>query len=457
MTTVDRQQLIEKAAEGAAALTKPGLHRIDDGGSGLYLQITSARARSWIYRFQLHGVTRDMGLGPALAAPPVRAVTLVEASKLADEARRLRAQGIDPVKQRKDKLVEERRDSVKAVTFKQCAEEYIEHNKAGWKNDKHKAQWYMTMLGRLPPEKGGKPTKQNYCRALHAKPIGEITVTDVLDVLRPIWLTKTETASRIRNRIELVINYATPTYRSGDNPATVAILKSKLPKVSKVRRVKHHRSLPYRELPGFMKDLRSRPGVSCRALEFAILTVARTDEVLSARWAQIDWEEGYWNLDPEVMKNDRAHRVWLSPRALQILREMHAKRDGDYIFPGKKVGATLSENSLIKVVQLMGYHDRAVPHGFRGTFSTWAEKEARDKDGLRFPDPMIELCMSHEVGSEVRRAYKRPDGRDLRQELLEVWSGYCASPPTVTKVLTLHKPQDLTADDLLKMVEDNLG
>jgi len=283
----------------------------------------------------------------------------------------------------------------------------------------------MTLLGRTPD---GKPTAESYCKVLHAKPVQEVTVADVLDVLKPIWLTKTETASRIRNRIELVINYATPTYRTGDNPAALAILKSKLPKANKVHRVKHHRSLPYKEIPGFMEELRGRPGISCRALEFAILTVARTDEVLSARWSQIDPGEGYWTLDEEEMKNDRAHRVWLCPRALEILRELRAKSaPGGYIFPGQKLGQTLSENSLVKVVKLMGCHDRAVPHGFRGTFSTWAEKEARDRDGMRFPDPMIELCMSHEVGSDVRRAYKRPDGRDLRQELLEVWAEFCAS------------------------------
>jgi integrase len=302
---------------------QPGLYH--DGG-GLYLRVTDTGARNWILRFMLDRRPRWMGLGP------LDLYGLQDARAKALDARRKRHEGIDPIEARRAERARQRLDAAKAITFKQCGEDYIASHRAGWRNAKHKYQWSATLSAYAYPVIG-------------ALPVQAVDTGLVLKVLQPIWTAKPETAGRVRQRMESILDFAKVRgFRDGENPARWrGHLDKLLPARSRVRQVEHLAALPYAELPAFLASLRTREAVAARALEFLILTAARTGEVIGARWNEIDLLDKTWTVPAARMKAHREHRVPLSGRALAILNEMQASRHGDaFVFPGRKPGRALS-------------------------------------------------------------------------------------------------------------------
>ncbi|MGH7046817.1 MAG: tyrosine-type recombinase/integrase [Stellaceae bacterium] len=394
------KRLTARAAETAK---KPGL--LADGG-GLYLHVSPGGAKSWIFRWKRDGRLRDMGLGP------LSTFGLAAARDKATECRRLVYDGVDPIEERRAKRLVAKIDTAKVMTFRQAAEAYIRAHSAGWRNPKHAAQWPATLGTYVYPVMGELPVQA-------------VDVGLVMKAIEPIWQTKPETASRVRGRIEAVLDWATARgYRQGENPARwKGHLENLLPPRSKVRRVKHHAALPFAELPAFMAELRQQEGVAARALEFAILTVARTGEAIGARWSEIDLEARLWTIPPERMKKaDREHRVPLSEPAMAILRDVAAIRMSNYVFPGGRPGRPLSNMSMLMLLRRMGRDDATV-HGLRSTFSDWvAERTA-------FPAEVREMALAHTVGDKVEAAYRRGDLFAKRRQLAEAWGRYCSTPP----------------------------
>jgi len=378
----------------------PGLFA--DGG-GLYLQVAPSGAKTWIYRFQIAGRRRDMGLGSAAI------FSLAEAREKALAARRLVAEGTDPIEARRAQRLAKALDSAKSMTFRQCAEAYIRAHESGWRNAKHSAQWTATLATYAYPHFGDLPVQ-------------EIDVGLVMKAVEPIWSTKPETASRVRGRIESVLDWATVRqYRTGENPARWrGHLESLLPKKTKVRAVEHHAALPYVEIAGFLVELRQQEGVAARALEFGILTAARTGEVLGARWDEIDFASCLWTIPGARMKAGKEHRVPLSDTALAILEKMREQRASDYVFRGGAAGRPLSNMALLMTLRRMK-RDDLTAHGFRSTFSDWcAERTA-------FPAEVREMALAHAVGDKVEAAYRRGDLFEKRRQLAEAWARFCAA------------------------------
>jgi integrase len=382
---------------------RPGMH--PDGG-GLYLQVTENGA-SWIYRYMLNGRAREMGLGP------LALFGLQDARAKALDARKLRHEGIDPIEARKAARARERLDAAKAMTFKQCAEAYINAHRAGWRNAKHAAQWETTLATYAGP-------------VINALPVQTIDTALVLKVLEPIWATKPETASRLRGRVESILDWAKVRgYREGENPARWrAHLDKLLPARSKVRRVEHYAALPYAELPGFLVALREQEGIAARALEFTILTAARTGESMGATWNEINWADKVWTIAATRMKAGKEHRVPLCDRALAILREVkpaevapnHAEQ---FVFPGGKPGQPLSNMAFLMLLRRMA-RDDLTAHGFRSTFRDWAAERTN------FPSEVVEMALAHAVGDKVEAAYRRGDLFNKRRRLMSAWSEFCA-------------------------------
>lgn len=377
-----------------------GAGRYADGG-GLYLQIGPIGGKAWLFRFMRNGRAREMGLGPF----PL--VTLSEARVAAAEARKLLLAGTDPIEERKARRDRARLENARALTFKQCADAYITAHAPGWRNAKHADQWRNTL-------------------ATYAYPVfGDLFVQSVdtalvLKALEPIWTAKTETASRVRGRIEAVLDWATARkYRHGENPARWrGHLDKLLPAKSKVQKVVHHPALPYDAVGAFMVELRKRDGTAARALEFAILTAARTNEVLKARWEEIDLAAKVWTVPAERMKAGREHRVPLSEAAIAVLEAV--KVDGaDLVFPGAKPGKPLSNMALLKLLDRMGRSDLTA-HGFRSTFRDWAA------DRTTFPREVAESALAHVVSDKVEAAYRRGDLFEKRRKLMDAWATYCA-------------------------------
>src|SRR5262249_4511537 len=324
---------------------EPGMY--GDGG-GLYLRVTDDGAKNWVFRFMLNGRARGLGMGP------LHTVSLLEARKPASEHRLQRHDGIDPIEARRAERLKVRLEAAKTITFKECAEGYIKAHRAGWRNGKHASQWEATL-------------------ATYAEPIiGKLSVQAidtalVLKVLEPIWTEKPETAGRVRGRMESILDWAKVRgYRMGENPARwKGHLDHLLPARGKVRKVEHHAALPYTKLPGFLVSLREQEGVAARALEFLLLTGARTGEVIGARWNELDLLDKTWTLPAARMKAGREHRVPLSPRALAILEKMQAYRHGDdgFVFPGGKAGRPLSNMAFLMLLRRMDRGDLTA-HGF---------------------------------------------------------------------------------------------
>jgi integrase len=382
-------------------IKKPGLHA--DGG-GLYLHVSKTGARSWIFRWKRDGRLRDMGLGPA------NTVSLAEARDKALACRKLKLDGGDPIEQRRAQRQAARLENTKAMTFRKCAEAYIAAHQAGWKNDKHAAQWPATLGTYVYPVFGSFAVQV-------------VDVGLVMKVVEPIWNVKPETASRVRGRIEAVLDWATARgYRQGENPARWrGHLENLLPKRSKVRRVEHHPALPYAELPDFMSELRQQDGVAARALEFTILTAARTGEVIGATWAEIDLQGRLWTIPGSRMKAGREHRAPLSEPVQAILRAMAEVRTGEHVFPGARDNRPLSQMAMLMLLRRMG-RDGLTVHGFRSAFSDWCAEQTA------FPSEVREMALAHVVGDKVEAAYRRGDPFEKRRQLAEAWAGYCDRP-----------------------------
>src|SRR6516164_1774875 len=380
----------------------PGMY---PDGAGLYLRVTPDGARNWVFRYMLDRKPHWMGLGP------LSLYSLADVRVMAQDARRKRHEGIDPIEARRAARAQRRLDSAKAVTFKQCAESYIASHRAGWRNEKHKYQWSATLNAYVYPVIG-------------ALPVQTVDIGLVRRVLEPIWTTKPETASRVRQRIEKILDFAKVCgYRDGENPARWrGHLDNVLPARARVRVVEHHAALPYAELPAFLVNLRSREAIAARALEFLVLTAARTGEVIGARWDEIDLLDKTWTVPARRMKAHREHRVPLSARALAILQEMQAAREGDddnaFVFPGPKGGKPLSNMAFLMLLRRMELKDLTV-HGFRATFKTWASERTP------FQNEIAEAALAHIIGDKVEQAYRRGDLFEKRRRLMQQWATFC--------------------------------
>ena len=382
----------------AARLKAKGMY--PDGG-GLYLQVSANGAKSWIYRYSLGGRTREMGLGP------FHTFDLKTAREKATECRRLRHDGIDPIDARREKREADALEAARRVTFKDAAETYIDSRSAGWKNAKHADQWRNTLATYAYP-------------ILGSMSVQAIDTDDIIAVLEPIWSEKTETASRVRNRIEAVLDWAIARkYRAGDNPARWrGHLATHFPARSAVRRVVHHPALPYVELPAFMAALRRQPGTAASALTLLILTGVRTSEALGGRWDEVDGAGGVWVVPADRMKAKREHRVPLSNACLWHLLNQPRVEGNPHIFPGGRSGKPLSNMALLALLKRMGRDDLTV-HGFRSTFRDWAAEQTN------FPREVAEMALAHTIGDKVEAAYRRGDLFSKRRQLMEEWGAYC--------------------------------
>ena len=394
---------------------------LHDGG-GLYLRVSDTGAKSWVFRFQLDGKRRDMGLGP------FPDISLAEARAKATEHRKQRHEGIDPLDAKAAQRQAQRVSDAKGRTFRESAVEFIEKNRAGWRNAKHAAQWGSTLETHVYPVIGDLP-------------VAAIDVGLVVQVLDPIWAEKPETASRVRGRIEAVLDAATVRgFRQGPNPAQwKGNLAHILPARSKLRKVEHHAALPIDDMPEFLKALRGREGMAARALEFAILTVARTGEVLGARWGEIDLDSKLWIVPAGRMKAGREHRVPLSDAALAALgtvRPLALMRDGEPdltapVFPGPRRALPMSNMVMLMLLRRMKRND-VTAHGFRSTFSDWAAERTG------YPREVVEMALAHAVENKVEAAYRRGDLFDKRRNLMEAWADFCSVPAIGTRVVPMR-------------------
>lgn len=407
------RQVSKLTAVAVARKSKAG--RYGDG-NGLWLQVSPTASKSWLFRYMRHGKAHQMGLGG------VHTVSLADAREAAKDCRKVLLRGDDPIEARRVRLMSVRVEAARGITFKDCAEQYISAHKAGWRNDKHRAQWKNTLKTYVYPVFGELS-------------IGAIDTALVIKALEPIWTAKPETASRIRGRIEAVLSWATAReFRIGDNPARWrGHLDTLLAPRRKIARVRHHSALPFDDLPAFMVNLRKRAGISRRALEFAILTAARTGEVIGARWSEIDQNRKIWIIPPERMKGGRVHRVPLTDRSLEILSENPFDGKNDIVFQGGRAGKPLSNMAMLGVLQRMGRSDVTV-HGFRSTFSDWAAETTR------YSSEVVEMALAHSVSDKVEAAYRRGDLFQKRRRIMEDWIRYCTMPPpTGDKVVALMR------------------
>jgi integrase len=385
-------------ARAVTALSRPGRHA--DGG-GLYLSISTNGGRRWVYLFRRNGKMREMGLGSAST------VTLARARELASAARDTVSRGLDPIETRD--LHGER-----SKTFSECSALFIEDNKSGWSNAKHADQWANTLKTYADPVIGRMA-------------VADITTTHIIKILNPIWTTKTETASRVRSRIEAVLDWArVHGLREGENPARWrGHLDQLLPKRSKVARVQHHPALPFMALPDFLIDLRTMEGVAPLALEFTILTAARTNETIGA--TVNEFTTGTWIIPGERMTGGREHRVPLAPRSLAILEAL-----GIRLWDNRDEPAfDLSNGAMLAVLDRMGRGDITV-HGFRSTFRDWASETTP------FPNEVVEMALAHSIPNKSEAAYRRGDLFDKRRALMNLWADYCGGVVPSAPLPELH-------------------
>lgn len=383
------QQINRLSARSVQTITTPGRHA--DGG-GLYLVVDKSGARRWVYLYREKGRLREMGLGGVLAVP------LARARKLAANAREIRAGGQSPI--------EARRRVRPDQTFGAVADEFLATKAVEFRNDKHLAQWTMTLT--------------EYAAQLRPKPVQEITTEDVLAVLKPHWTERPETASRLRGRIERVLDAAKAKgLRSGENPARWrGHLDHLLPARQKLTRG-HHAALPFADVPAFVARLRSRSSMAGLALEFAILTAARSGEVLGALWSELDLDQRVWTVPAYRMKAGREHRVPLADRAAEILAALSGARTGELVFPGQKPGRPLSPMAMEMLLRRMQVE--VTVHGFRSSFRDWVGERTD------FAREVAEAALAHSVGDATERAYRRGDALEKRRELMNEWGRYLGS------------------------------
>jgi integrase len=379
-------------------------------GEGLYLQVAGAGAKSWVYRYSFAGKAHWMGLGSA------KIVTLKKAREKRDVERSKIASGIDPVavKKAEQKAARGAKRGVKAVTFKDAVETYLADHDDAWRNAKHRQQWRSTL------ETYAYPTLCGF-------PITAITAANIVDILRPIWTEKNETARRVRGRIEAILDYAAdPDDMAYRNPAALtAQLRKKLPKLSAAKKPQHHAALPYAEIGAFLEELRERDAVAARLLEFTILTAARTGEALLAKWSELDLAGKVWTIPAKRMKAGKLHRVPLSDAAIAVVEQMRKIKSGDYIFPSLR-GGHLSNMAMLKVLQRMGRSELTV-HGFRSTFRDWAGDRAKIEDAAA----AAEAALAHVVKDKTERSYARSDLFERRRTLMNMWATFCSTPSAI--------------------------
>lgn len=392
MATINRL-----SAQAVARNTKPGLY--SDGG-GLYLQITKGGVKSWLFRYMRNGKARGMGLGP------LHTISLAEARTKALSCRKQLLDGTDPLDQKQARKVAKKIEDTKKFTFMECALAYIEAHRAGWKNAKHAAQWESTLETYAEPVFGNAA-------------VSTIDTPSIIKVLEPIWLTKTETATRVRGRIESVLDWATVhQYRTGENPARwKGHLDHLLPKRTKVKKVEHHPALPYAEAAAFMSELRTEDCSAAFALEFLILTATRTSETINATWREFDLSKALWTIPAARMKMDREHRVPLSASTLRLLKKLKSDADADYVFPGQNPKKPLSNMALLQLLKRMDRSD-ITPHGFRSTFRDWVGETTN------FAREVAEAALAHTVKNKAEAAYARGDLFKKRGELMQAWAEY---------------------------------
>jgi integrase len=404
-----------------------------DGG-GLYLQVAPGGSKSWVFRFKENGRAHDMGLGPT------HTLSLAEARDKATECRKLRLQGVDPIVKRREDRAARAYEQAKAKTFQECAQEFMADNAIAWKNPKHRQQWQNTLTGYAYPV------------------LGKLSVRDidtglVVKALKPLWTTIPETASRLRGRIETVLNWATAHgYRKDalghamPNPARwKGNLDHLLPRRDKVQAREHQPSLPHDRIGEFMQELRQQEGIAPLALQFTILTAARSGESLKAKWSEIDLSKKLWVIPAGRMKMGREHRVPLTEAAIAILKRMTAARQSDYVFPGRIAGKPLTDEAMTVVIRRMNsegagrpqYLDPrqnnrdVVPHGFRSTFKDWA------RERTSFANEISEAALAHVIADKAEAAYARGDMFEKRRRLMEAWAGCCAAPAVRGDVVSL--------------------
>lgn len=383
---------IHRLAPRAIKTLAAGIH--SDGG-GLYLRVKASGSRSWVLVYQWQGKRREKGLGS------IHGVDLDMARTRAEEARKLLAQGIDPAATNDPEPAADR------VTFGQAATELVDSLEGAWRNPKHRAQWRSTL--------------ETHCKPIWSKPVDEVQTTDVVEVLNPIWSKTPETATRLRGRIERVLDAAkVKGQRTGENPARwrghLAVI---LPGRKKKGAVKHHPAMHYNDVPAFVVKLKGRLSTAARALHFLILTAARTNEVLGATWSEIDLEAKVWTVPADRMKAAKEHRVPLTPAAIAVLNAVaiHGTKPEQFVFPSQKPDKALSNMAMLCLLKRMKTDD-ITAHGFRSSFRDWAGEETKH------PREIAEAALAHHVGNAVERAYRRGDALAKRRRLMEEWSNF---------------------------------
>jgi integrase len=416
-------RLVEKLTPLGVNKTKqPGYY---GDGNGLWLQVSKSGSKSWIFRFTLGGKQREMGLGA------LHTVNLPEARAKAKDCRFLLLEGKDPVEARNMSKMADALERAKMMTFDQCAKAYIDAHKSSWTNVKHRAQWESTIATYASPTIGSLP-------------VASVDTALVVKVLNPMWQTKTETATRLRGRIESILDWATTSkYRQGENPARWrGHLENLLANPEKVAKVVHHAALPWQDIGKFMRALKQRDGIAARAVEFTVLTATRSGEVRGAKWAEIDLEAALWVIPAERMKGKVEHRVPLSTAALALLNAM--PRINNLVFPGTKEDTALSDMSLTAVLRRMnstgdenqeqqwldGAGRGITVHGFRSTFRDWCAESIANS----FPREVCEHALAHSLPDKVEAAYRRGTLIDKRKLLMQAWADHCFAPSTTTAV-----------------------
>ncbi len=396
------QKINRLNARAVATLTRHGRHA--DGG-GLYLSISPNGGRRWVFLYRWHGKLTEIGFGSA------RDVTLARAREVAGQARAKLAEKINPKASRRP---------TNGATFGECADRVIEAMRPSWRSGKHAAQWEMTL--------------RDYAAPLRRLPVDKITTDDVLAVLKPLWNDRPETASRLRGRIERVLDAAKAQgLRAGENPARWrGHLDQLLPRRQRLTRG-HHAAMNYADVPAFIANLQSRQAVAARALEFAILTAARSGEVLGARWDEFDLDRAVWTVPANRMKAGREHRVPLSRRALRIVKALHETVAGEFVFPGQRSGKPLSAMALEMVLRRMKV-DGVTVHGFRSAFRDWSA------ECTNFTNEVCEAALAHVIENKAEAAYRRGDLFDKRRKLMEAWAAHCTAPKAGKVVAFRRKP-----------------
>ena len=381
-----------------AKLVIPGYY--PDGGN-LYLQVGASGSKSWLFRYAVGGKERQMGLGP------LTTFTLAEARERATAQRKLLANKLDPLAIKRASQLQRRLADSNIITFDKAAAAFIESHSPGWKNAKHADQWRNTLATYASPVFG-------------TMPVSTIDKALVLRVLEPIWRTKNETASRLRGRIEKILDWAkAQDYRTGDNPAAwKGHLEALLPAPGKVQNTEHHPALPWAQIGVFMNDLRAMPGSAALATELIILANCRTSEALNSTWAEFDVDGTLWTIPAVRMKSGKEHVIPLSAAAVNVLVEAREEsNDSDFVFPGRN-GKTLSNMSCLAVLKRMGRADLTV-HGFRSTFRDWAGETTA------YPREVIEHALAHQLKDKAEAAYARGTLFDKRRNLMADWAQFC--------------------------------